>query len=164
MLSTPEKSRDLEKQLAEKEDEIVKLQSQSKQLQLDIEVIKKTAEEDKQRLETVHLSQMREQQRKFDEELNELKLQLQRATTSATKAKSDSDSEIQTLTNKLNEERDQHTQDVSKLMTIMKEVEKLREEKRSLSANLAVVQNFSDKVCFSCLTILFIIYFLKNIF
>ena len=142
-----DKISNLDSSLVEKNEQIVKLQSQVTQCELEIEVVKKTADEDKKRQESIHQFQIREQQRKHEEEINDMKLQLQRASTAASKTKAEHDSEIQTLMGKYTEERDSHTQDVTKLLLLSKEVEQLREEKRTLTANLAVVQNLADKVC-----------------
>ena len=157
MLSTPSKSNDLQNSLREETGKILQLQSEIDQLQLEIKVVQKTAEEDKQRLETIHQTALRDQQRKFEEELNQCKLQLQLSTTTASQTKADYSTQIQTLNNKLNEERDKHAQDITKLMSAMKEIEQLKEQKRELSANLSVIQSLSDQVCI--LLLLFFIIF-----
>ena len=149
MQSPSDKKVSLETKLVEKDEQIVKLQSQINKHQLEIEVIKKSADEEKQRQENMHQIQLREQQRKYEEEIDDLKLQLQQLSTANTKTKTDHDAEVQDLLAKLTQEKDAHTQDETKIVTLTKEIEQLREEQRTLNASIAVVQNLSDKVCIS---------------
>ena len=146
MHQTGDNKRDLDSALVEKDEQIVKLQSLTTKLQLEIDVVQKTADEDKKRLETLHQSKLREQQRKHEEEINDLRLQLQRATSAEERTKADLNSEIQILSSKLNDERDQHTEAITELIAVKKELDQLKEERRSLTANLNIVQNLSDKV------------------